>query len=144
MGDPIHALQRWAFRSSPAPVSLSVCGRWVSCVAPAPSKSSSGRKEQGGSLPGPPCDSLPPLAPLPPRETTRAKGGNERAAFAPTHASPDPKSEVSLQPGVRKQISNMCPTSGGLKDLFFHSDIQKCFQSRGVLFQPNLNPQTDF
>lgn len=51
--------------SSPAPVSLSVCGRWVSCVAPAPSKSSSGCKEQGGSLLEHPCDSLPPLSPLP-------------------------------------------------------------------------------
>lgn len=60
--------------SSPAPVSLSDCGRWVSCVVPAPSKSSSGRKEQGGSLPEHPCDSLPPLSPSPLWETTRAKG----------------------------------------------------------------------
>lgn len=59
-------------------VSLSLCGKSVFCVAPAPSKSSSGSKHQGDSPLGPPCDSPPPLSPLPRWETTWAGPGSER------------------------------------------------------------------
>lgn len=62
---------------SPALVSPSVCGKWVSCVVPAPSKSSWGSKHWEDSLQEPPCDNPRPLSPSPLSVTTLTEGRRE-------------------------------------------------------------------
>ena len=61
-------------------VSLLVCGKRAVCVAPAPSKSSSGRKHWRDTPLEPPCDSPAPLSPSPPSETTWAGAKREDEA----------------------------------------------------------------